>query len=690
MSTSQYYKVPDGSTVPHLSLGEDFERISLGTAENRAGKDPAGEASKKGKVPTLGEVQTSLKHLIKTIIQATNSMDTLPRGRRFATFKLFYNENTPENYEPVHFKAGDVDADRFVFSTHNVMEPPEKTSIGAANLGHHGIKVEIQSVAAYLPNLDDSMNAPFTGTAAVSTNGTASICRTPAEEVAQRTAQVQIQMEDAQARVVVWDAEQAIADGYDDSLDAEGEEDPDYAIDKSVNDSGIDMKIGLLGIRTEGGNVVPISNAKIPAAEDVNAGADGSMDTSGTINTADVEGGLFSGTSEDVPLNAGALRLTRLIVNHNLPQTQELLESSQPLSPAKRTSSTLRVAASSLPPSSDSGTSTPRQTQPTLEGETVPTQMLMDLLLDNRNNPEPIQDIDMLDMETQVPNAGGDSIESFTAAPGPVEGLHTESEDRGLACSCGVNTDVHGVRAIALKLVPSYHSKQDKRLPKAFNCFECRIRQDRNWAMLSVNDLLPDLRERFGRLALFRRAIKIAETCDIDSLKKFTRELDFVRIEISDIDLSRSKKSKQQQKARARREIQKAKYYFVKGSKKRQEYRDYFNPNVEVERRMMGLSAVDTRPRTARKGHLSSSLAERVVSSNLAVQGSSRRSPPQIPSVVIPALDENCSQTQDDTQGVLAPSVRPSQELKRKSTMAGQPSKKKIKISMPLPVDLQD
>lgn len=59
--SSQYHKVPDGSTVPLLSLGEDLERMSLGPEGSGARKDPAGEASKKGKVPTLGEVQKSLK-----------------------------------------------------------------------------------------------------------------------------------------------------------------------------------------------------------------------------------------------------------------------------------------------------------------------------------------------------------------------------------------------------------------------------------------------------------------------------------------------------------------------------------------------------------------------------------------------------------------------------------------------------
>jgi|ERR1700685_317107 hypothetical protein len=49
-------------------------------------------------------------------------------------------------------------------------------------------------------------------------------------------------------------------------------------------------------------------------------------------------------------------------------------------------------------------------------------------------------------------------------------------------------------------------------------------------------------------------------------------------------------KSKAKGKAKTRKEIQKAKYYFVASSKKTAAYKDYFNPDVDVERRMMGLS----------------------------------------------------------------------------------------------------
>jgi len=78
-------------------------------------------------------------------------------------------------------------------------------------------------------------------------------------------------------------------------------------------------------------------------------------------------------------------------------------------------------------------------------------------------------------------------------------------------------------------------------------------------------------------------------------------------------------KSKAKGKAKTRKEIQKAKYYFVTSSKKTAAYKDYFNPDVDVERRMMGLSEADVRPRMHRMQDMPVVLAD---SSNLPVQGS--------------------------------------------------------------------
>lgn len=49
-------------------------------------------------------------------------------------------------------------------------------------------------------------------------------------------------------------------------------------------------------------------------------------------------------------------------------------------------------------------------------------------------------------------------------------------------------------------------------------------------------------------------------------------------------------KTKAKGKAKTRKEIQKAKYYFVKSSVRTTAYADYFNPDADVERRMMRLS----------------------------------------------------------------------------------------------------
>lgn len=96
ISGIQYHTLPGTNTVvPIMSLGEDLMRMSLKSSGRVA--DPAADASRKGKVPTLGEVQKSLKvrsfmilvatvlnewclvqQLIKTLIQATSHMESLP------------------------------------------------------------------------------------------------------------------------------------------------------------------------------------------------------------------------------------------------------------------------------------------------------------------------------------------------------------------------------------------------------------------------------------------------------------------------------------------------------------------------------------------------------------------------------------------------------------------------------------
>ena len=57
--------------------------------------------------------------------------------RRFATFKVYYTDETPLDYEPPNFHAGDADRDKWYFMTHGFDEVPEKTSFGKVDTGHH-------------------------------------------------------------------------------------------------------------------------------------------------------------------------------------------------------------------------------------------------------------------------------------------------------------------------------------------------------------------------------------------------------------------------------------------------------------------------------------------------------------------------------------------------------------------------
>lgn len=52
-------------------------------------------------------------------------------------FKLFYRDTTPPDYEPPHFRPGDHEKDKFVFTTHGKSEVPERFSVGAVKTPHH-------------------------------------------------------------------------------------------------------------------------------------------------------------------------------------------------------------------------------------------------------------------------------------------------------------------------------------------------------------------------------------------------------------------------------------------------------------------------------------------------------------------------------------------------------------------------
>ncbi|TFY60425.1 hypothetical protein EVJ58_g5155 [Rhodofomes roseus] len=641
-----YHKIPGTDiTVPVMTLDADLERLSLHGKHKTF--DPVSDATRQGRVPTLGEVKRSLKTLIKNLIQATTQMDALPK-RRFATFKLFYNDQTPDDYEPTHFHAGDAKKDRWFFTTHEKSEVPEKCNIGSLQTGYHGVNVRIASVSGYLPSTEDN-NAPFLGTTVGHTH--AAPVLTPTEEAAARMQQMEIQRRDAMDRQVVWDADDGMCDA-----DADGEEDPDFVPGScggggTTDDSGVEF-FAPIGIRDKEGNIQPFYDPR--------------GKQSGRFEEV-----RYAGRAEDVPNEIAQLAEGGKHTEEPIQQTQQLeetqvihspaiaaspLTSSPSLSPSptpqprarNRTAKRIASVDSSLPPSDMLPESMTSGSPIIPEPGSIDTQLIKDLIINACTTGE---DADMLD--TQVIPGSVDSIHSFKSA----DGTGLESVQGGAAqgqtvdvveCECGVaveDCDCVKCEGDCKKWFHmwcmGFRSAKDKRLPARFVCFDCRVKADQNWELIVVHDLYPRMMERFKDLAIFRRAIKVFETFKPDCLSAFTKLIGvysdyrcvfgvlmsiiacdsavagqvFKRLEAEGFiapagetsdagPKAGQSKNNGKNKARGRqtqrrKTMQKPRYVFVSASTRSQAYKDYFDPDPEVEKKVLGLS--DLKPK--RKSH---------------------------------------------------------------------------------------
>ncbi|KAI0664727.1 HORMA domain-containing protein [Cubamyces menziesii] len=684
-----YCKVPGSEgSVPVMSLGEDMMNLSLSATDKS--RDPVADATRRGKIPTLGEVKRSLKALVKNLIQATTQMDALPK-RRFATFKLFYYENTPDDYEPPHFRAGDAKRDKWFMSTHDKEEVPERCSVGSVQTGYHGVDVKVTSVSGYLPSGEDN-SAPFLGTTSANPFGAPPL--TPVEEATMRAEQIHIQRQDASERRVVWDADDvAVAGGglgYDESSPTDTDKEPVFA------------PTAPIGIRNDEGSIVPLSQG---AQEYEKAEAQ------------------YSGKPESVPACIGQLTKAPLQQGHELSPTQEIEDTQVIPSPqtsvvpsrsASRSTtprqSTRRdctpTAASSLPPSDI-------DPSPSGHGKTPEAMNSQDVVMD---------DSMILDLETQrVPQYPGadESIESFaqsrsglTRSDSDVAMEQDKSSVTSVECECGVQIEDcdcckcdGGCERWFHLWCMGYHSAQDHRIPPKFICFDCRVKADRNWDLIVVHDLYPRMIAKFKDLAIQRRGIKVFETHAPDGLSAFTKlmgcestvagqvfkRLDaegFIAQETSEADESgfmetKSLATKRKPKgkggakgkvAQRRKNLQKAVYVFVQAIKNEEVYKDYFNPDPEVEKRLLGLSDLKPERKSRRKKNNAINDIETARSEAL-----SRR---------VVHLE---SQTQDEGQH--PEPGDPQGDLKRKASGGSQDAtnaRKKIKISLGPAVDLGD
>lgn len=478
----RYHKVPGTNTVvPILSLGDQLSKLSLGYARS---EELMAKSLKQGKLPTLGEVKRSLKLMIKTLVTTISHMENLPKSR-FGNFKLFFNESTPDDYQPPHFRAGDLDGSKWFFTTHGTSETPEKMCIGNFETGWHGVSMNVTSVSSYLPSVTEDNDALFTGI----TNSAPKL--SPIEEARLRAEDAELQRKDALNRNVVWDAD----------ADADG-------VGKESSDDGVVLArydcvsaIVPVGLRGDDGAIQPIPEASGP--------------------------GHISGKPQFTPTRVGKLRDT-----HDMEDTQ-VISGAGEVEIASHSHSPSIQQQPSLPPSdpSMSNASTPQVNTQFLE-EKLRCRMFCSITSDDMETQEtPCQDL---------PHRLGSMASSgmqrgAAAAKTPVtiaamEGGFADSDEGILDCDCGAKIeDVSifcegGCKRWFHIWCMGYHSSQDKRLPERFLCLDCRLRNSSEWDIIT-GKIHSDIICRFKDLALFRRAIKVFEVRKPATVKQFREQI---------------------------------------------------------------------------------------------------------------------------------------------------------------------
>ncbi|KAF7311256.1 HORMA domain-containing protein [Mycena kentingensis (nom. inval.)] len=653
-----YYQIPGtNEVIPVMSVGEN---------KRQAGRDPVSIAARSGKAPTLKDVKKSVKTLLKTLIHSTTQMDVLPK-RRYAAFKLFYTDETPHDYEPPHFQAGDAQRDKWYFMTHDAEEVPDNWKMGKVDTGHHSVNVSVATIATYLPSSTANENATFTGT--VSRPSVAPPL-TPLQEVAQRTEQANRQLDDAETRNIVWAAEAAVEGDDDDAIG----EDEDASFDHGYRWDMVEGMV-LLGRRNDEGVIEPI-----PAKE---------LQVAPHSTNMDMDDQEYDGMTQPVPTRMDDLPKFNNLDGDNFEQTQPCPGFPEDLGSSSAQSI---YRNDSLPPSDILSSSPAGELDTQID---IDTQRLQALALDNQRY---LEDSEMLDMETQPQE---DPIQSFNDAdmedrieediptPKPVKVARKKPqvEDRGLQCECDTTIDENTCfcekcgRWYHIWCM-GYHSTEDKRLPDEFICFDCRVQADNSWELIKVN-LYPKMLSSFKDLSLFRRAIKVAEVhnpsvvsefaklvgCDNILARQLWKRLEnegFIietSLELDELGFtetrSKAAKSKSKTKGKQRKNVQKAKYTFNHACLTTNEYKDYFDPAAES--RLLGL------PQKKEK-----------------IKEPKTMPPPP------PVVDESQTQPETQTQMPAPRSALINNGKRAHEQEAGERPKKKVKISIAPAVDLAE
>ncbi|KAJ3722802.1 HORMA domain-containing protein [Lentinula guzmanii] len=547
----QYHKLAGTDVVvPVMSLSDDLRRMSL------LGKDPVAEAARRGATPTLRDVKRSVKALLKTLITSMTQMDVLPK-RRYATFKVFYTDDTPSDYEPPHFKAGDYEKDKWYFATHDMEEVPDTWGVGKVNAGWHEVDVSVSSIATYLPSSTEHDNQTFSGT--VNRPGAlVPPSLTPAEEVALRAEEIKKQTLDAENRRIIWTAEDEPKEAKNTGVvvDAKGHNfirkpigirDDDGAI-RGLNSMDTEeifeerhyygpSQVMPRGLKDIQGPVDQMSTADFPQTqlvlEDGNYGEEWQTNNSPKAmrrqeSMVSDAFSLSSSLAGDSVLNTPTpCPTSRRHNNEVIPESPSSISSLTPT----ETRLNSRVASIEMGVSDDEvrgvatmGNRNSRdggvddiEDEEMLDLETQVVDAINPQLINTQTvqSPDPIQSFDLNAVSSQ--DRSNELVSHSVPSPTPASSLAPMSPKiHVMDCDCGMNEEDEccacegGCEKWYHIWCMGYHSTKDPRLPEKFVCFNCRIRADPSWELIKV-ELYSTLIIKFRELASFRRAMKIAE-----------------------------------------------------------------------------------------------------------------------------------------------------------------------------------
>ncbi|KZW00717.1 hypothetical protein EXIGLDRAFT_830601 [Exidia glandulosa HHB12029] len=167
-----------GERHPVLSIVDQFQKVDL----NKAGGDPC--------VKTVADLKRAVKNLVQHLVSSMDIANELPRSC-YVGFQLYYTDDTPVEYEPPCFSAGDAEANKYHLNTHSESERPVTYSSQPLRTGYHSIGIRTASVAAFLHGRLKS------------TSGNKTVA--DEEDVLRR--EKDIHLEDARTRTTSWDVD---------------------------------------------------------------------------------------------------------------------------------------------------------------------------------------------------------------------------------------------------------------------------------------------------------------------------------------------------------------------------------------------------------------------------------------------------------------------------------------------------